>query len=58
MKIRADGENIRLKEALVNEDKAQNDLRALKSEISNAEDGLMSLAPKVQNLFFRASVKV
>lgn len=50
-KIEADRQNIRLKEALVQEDKAQNDFRALKAEISAAEESLMTLAPKV-DLFF------
>lgn len=51
LKIKADSENIRRKDALLQEDRAQNELRSLKAEISSAEESLMSLAPKVDFSF-------
>lgn len=47
LKIRAERENTHFKDAANNEDKAQNELVSLKNDIQNAEESLMSLAPKV-----------
>jgi hypothetical protein len=54
LKSRAERENTRFKDAVVAENKAQNELGALKNDISNAEESLMTLAPKV---FFNSLFK-
>jgi hypothetical protein len=46
LKIQAERENTHFKDAVVAENKAQNELAALNNDIQTAEESLMSLAPK------------